>query len=432
MAASNDTIQESANPQTCCTNCQTVFEIPQELLASQDTRVRCGECLCIFDAMDGLSLPENAILPSSTSEPVEPKGSEDQAFTDLDVTYSDFDLFSEDADLPEVAYLDETGEPVELDFDSVEIDGDRTFSDTMFKHDVTINADIPIDATREPDAVKAPQNDQEASEKKEAAEAAESGNLTVEGLPADAKPSVIGMPQAKVRFDNDFTQGEKAQHEPLVFEYHDPVVKTADLGKAPAFDADDLENALAVDLPPPDLPPTTNDLSSNQIKSMVDSSAGSGRRWFIGSLMVLCLVALALGLYGYQERARLANDPRTRPVMAAACWALRCELPDRFSPDKLRVLGRHVYSHPDIADALVVNVVFRNEADYDQRYPVLIIKLSDISGKLVASRDFQPAEYLTREMLIESRLFAATTSLDISLEIRDPGANASSFEMDFR
>ena len=43
-----------SNPQTCCSNCQTIFEVPEELLASSDTRVRCGECLSIFDALINL------------------------------------------------------------------------------------------------------------------------------------------------------------------------------------------------------------------------------------------------------------------------------------------------------------------------------------------------------------------------------------------
>ncbi len=431
MVATNDTIQEPANPQTCCTNCQTVFEIPQQLLASQDTRVRCGECLCIFDAMDGLSLPDTAILPptsAATADTVEP-GASEPSFSDLDVTYSDFDLFSEDADLPEVAYLDETGESIELDFDAVEIDGDRTFSDTMFKHDVTINADIPIDATREPESVKAA-----AESSPDEVKPAENGEqeLSIEGVSADTGPSVIGNPQAKVRFDNAFSQGPQIPNEPLIFEYHDPEEKPGDASTTPAFGIDDMERTLAGDIVAEERPPVTDVLAGttpNPVQKQTTSSVG---RWLIGSVMVVCLLTLMLGLYGYQERDRLANDPRTRPVMQAACWVLRCQLPDRFAPDQLRVLGRHVYSHPEIADALVVNVVFRNEADFDQRYPILIIKLSDITGKLVASRDFQPAEYLSREMLTSSQLLTANTSLDISLEIRDPGANASSFEMDFR
>lgn len=44
----------STDPQTVCTNCQTVFDVPLELLSTSDTRVRCGECLSIFDALASL------------------------------------------------------------------------------------------------------------------------------------------------------------------------------------------------------------------------------------------------------------------------------------------------------------------------------------------------------------------------------------------
>ncbi len=62
--------------------------------------------------------------------------------TALDVTYSDFDLFSEEADLPEIAYFDQTRDTASFDFDTVSLEDDETFSDTLFAHDVTIDANV--------------------------------------------------------------------------------------------------------------------------------------------------------------------------------------------------------------------------------------------------------------------------------------------------
>ena len=196
-----------SNPQTCCSNCQTIFEVPEELLASSDTRVRCGECLSIFDALINLLEHDTAQeqprqldddvsrlkhAPANTTEVVKegaelidsqaldemstthgehevgkeaeanPSNGSSESLADtrsgpsdveaasiaglandttsLDVTYSDFDLFSEDAELPEVAYFDQTRDTPDFDFDSIELDEDETFNDTLFAHDVTVDA----------------------------------------------------------------------------------------------------------------------------------------------------------------------------------------------------------------------------------------------------------------------------------------------------
>jgi len=362
--------------------------------------VRCGECLCIFDAMDGLSLPGSEALAAQSDLDEEVTSLVNSAFSDLDVTYADFDLFSEDADLPEIAYLDDTGESSGFDFASVGTDNDQTFSDTMFKHDVTINADIPIDATGDP----------------------QSGGTEAPG--DESVPDAVLTSLAHVRFDAEL----QSKTEPLLFEYHDPDEFGASTGNTA-----DSEPDTGVNLPAEPFSFDSVDAASSAVElQSPEPAARRAGRWVTGSVLLLLLALLLAGLYAYQERALLANNPRSRPLMSAACWVLRCELPALFDASKLRVLSRHVYTHPEVADALVVNVVFRNEAEFDQRFPVLVIKLSDIRGKLVASRDFQPAEYLTPEMYNQSARMAAKTSLDISLEIRDPGTDASSFEMEFR
>ncbi len=170
MAYPHSDTDAEQNLQTRCSNCLTVFEVSRELLASSDTRVRCGECLSIFDAREELRSEDSPEQPSTQHEQgqsstimseevsaetaVETPSSDTlQADTEsaalaglandtaaLDVTYSDFDLFSEDADLPEIAYFDQTRDTANFDFDTVALEEDETFSDTLFAHDVTIDA----------------------------------------------------------------------------------------------------------------------------------------------------------------------------------------------------------------------------------------------------------------------------------------------------
>ncbi len=186
-------------PKARCTHCQTIFEISPEFLTSSDTRARCGECMSIFDVLSNLryddvqddennlpkapkksgtnpgdvtdrGLPDDGDLLESSDDFFSHKKAavgrqtvieDDDDFLDdedddivsanetqvLDATYSDFDLFSADAHLPEVAYFDQTQSPELLRYN--EPDGDETFSDTLFSNDMTI--DVPVSVKEDSD-----------------------------------------------------------------------------------------------------------------------------------------------------------------------------------------------------------------------------------------------------------------------------------------
>ena len=157
----------------------------------------------------------------------------------------------------------------------------------------------------------------------------------------------------------------------------------------------------------------------------------SGGRWMRG-IMIAGLILVLLGLYMYRERATLVNNSVARPIMASWCWVAGCELAPRFDPAQLAVLQRQIYSHPDKEKTLVINIVMRNDAEFNQRYPVLVVNLTDIGGSLVASERFTSSVYLAGLRLQDSKAFPAKTSLQIAIEMDDPGSNARSFKLEFR
>jgi len=203
MVASSNKSDANSWLQTRCAKCQTVFEVPTQLLESSDKRVRCGECLSIFNALEGVERQQEFTRhgdSESDADSADSGAKQDldtrqvegfEEFSNLDVTYSDFDLFSNEAQLPEVSYREEPKERVEFNFDSVEIDHDQTFSDTLFVNDVTINADLPIER-------------HESEIEKNEAKADVAHTLTS---------------QANVEFAD---KPSNSSTEPLVFQYHDP------------------------------------------------------------------------------------------------------------------------------------------------------------------------------------------------------------------
>ena len=104
-------------------------------------------------------------------------------------------------------------------------------------------------------------------------------------------------------------------------------------------------------------------------------------------------------------------------------------------PEKIELITRNIYSHPNEKGALLVNVTMKNNADFAQPYPVMQIDFSDIRGGIVAARRFFPAEYLSIEYQQNNaehqRLLQPNTSASLTLEIQDPGKQAMTYEFNF-
>jgi len=117
-------------------------------------------------------------------------------------------------------------------------------------------------------------------------------------------------------------------------------------------------------------------------------------------------------------------------LLVGVCSVFGCSVPARVEIGKLKLLSRSVTTHPDIEGALIIKLAFRNEAPFEQRYPVLVIRLSDTVGRVVARRNFPPSDYSRNWK--ETNVLGIGERVDVALDIRDPGRNAMSFELDFQ
>jgi len=351
-------------------------------------------------------MPEALVSLSAGASNIENDPPPKAGYSDLDVTYSDFDLFSEDADTPYLDYFEDTSSLEDLDFDAVDQENDETFSDTLFRNDVTIASPLPLDNT---DRLKA------ADDADTALDESAPGGQPIADVNVDVQP--VGAIEFGYDAEKKITpRGRETEGEPPP----KPVDTQSRLGPSP----------VAADVDTSSLSPSAGS-DADPFPTLTTESTRA-RGWKTPVLMGLLLALLLSGLYMYRERDSLSNNPLTRPLMVAACSVIGCEVAAISDIDQLKVLRRYVFSHPKTENALVVNVVFRNEADFEQRYPVLVINMSDITGKVVASRNFQPDEYLPVESRGEKQVLAAQTSIEVSLEIKDPGKNANSFTIDFR
>ena len=157
---------------------------------------------------------------------------------------------------------------------------------------------------------------------------------------------------------------------------------------------------------------------------------GISRRTWGAAAAVLLLLALLVVQYGYAHRYRLADQPRLRPALELACLGLGCDLPLRHDAGKVEILAREVRDHPEVPDALLINVSFANRADFAQTYPVFEVSFSDFSGTPVAARRFSPEEYLADAHQAHTRLEPGQHA-SLKLEVLDPGDRAVSFQFEF-
>lgn len=144
------------------------------------------------------------------------------------------------------------------------------------------------------------------------------------------------------------------------------------------------------------------------------------------------ILALAL-LLGLQlllaQRAQLAQRAVWRPWLTQLCGLLHCSLPAWREPSAFIVVERDIRSLGAQPGVLQVTARIRNQAHWAQPWPRLQLTLSDVDGNPLATRVFQPAEYLGGAPT-QTEL-ASGADAAIRMLVLEPGPEAVAFSFDF-
>ena len=148
--------------------------------------------------------------------------------------------------------------------------------------------------------------------------------------------------------------------------------------------------------------------------------------WALGGL-VLALALLAQ--VAHQYRQQLVRHPQVGPVLRAAYDRLGLPLSPNWDVGafELRQWGNDEL--PGGSGQLTVRASLTNRATFAQPHPLLRLEFDDRYGEALASRDFQPTEYL-RNSADATRLLAPGASADVELVIVDPGKDAVGYQLD--
>lgn len=158
---------------------------------------------------------------------------------------------------------------------------------------------------------------------------------------------------------------------------------------------------------------------------------GRPSRWSLAgwsALNTLLLLALCAQLLFIQREA-FAQNPSMRPLIMDMCAYVGCRVAPQRAVEQIELVRRNVYAHPNVENALIIDARFVNNAPFSQPYPTLTVSLGDLRGDPMIRRNFQPREY--RPELDPNARMTPGSPVRITLEVRDPGREARTFELDF-
>ncbi|QQD22932.1 DUF3426 domain-containing protein [Oceanospirillaceae bacterium ASx5O] len=148
--------------------------------------------------------------------------------------------------------------------------------------------------------------------------------------------------------------------------------------------------------------------------------------WLSGIVLMLIIAAAQTLYFRFDDWAR---TPQWRPLYSQLCAQLNCTLPKVQNVREMNTQHLVVRAHPKLQKALMVDTLLLNRADYEQPFPDLLLVFSDLNDRVVASRRFTPAQYLSGELAGQQDM-PVRTPVHIALELVDPGPEAVSYAID--
>ena len=174
--------------------------------------------------------------------------------------------------------------------------------------------------------------------------------------------------------------------------------------------------------------------SLQAVATPVQLHSDSPTRW--GRTLTLLLSAGLLGMslagqHLWRNQEFYSQQARWRPLLEWVCADRGCDLPLYDDLPAIEPSNLSVRSHPNRADAIMVQVQIRNTAPFEQAFPVMIVGFNTADNELIALREFSPADYLLGE-LPESATMPVMAPVPINLSLMDPGEDAVNYTLAFR
>lgn len=394
---------------TQCPKCDTTFKVTPAQLNIAKGAVRCGACLHVFRASDHFqnTQDESSIKDDRTQDMFSESLFETPADQSaLIVENDEFDI-----NTPEEAATENPSRENEVLAENNPLSDEGLIHDDMQNDEDLIHDDMDSDLIHDDIEQSAPAN-----------------------ASLDFNPDFLSI-NADQESDPFFNDSEKLAEPEQINNSNDESWAQALLDDS---DEEDIQPTPAKQQPVKTNKPTPTSIKPQAFSYIevdpldlsLPKQRSRAKLWLsISACLVLtATLILQLAYFNFEQWARQSN---MRPWYQMACEQIGCTLPSSYDLNKIRTTtSPQVSSHAKFENALSVDVLFMNHANYQQAFPRLELTFSDHNDKVIAQRLFTPDEYLAGEAAGLS-LMPIQTPIHIALEIRDPGTNASNYSVRF-
>lgn len=421
---------------TQCPHCRTSFRISRAQLGAAHGAVRCGACMRVFNAAQQMLVDQNrGSKTASTAQPASkptttptPAVSPTPAVPPPAASVTP----SENMATPpatEKKSVDTLWIHDDLDLDSLDLDEELA---KLEEQEMQLSREfLAMESAPKP----AEHLLSRADESAEPHDESWAISLIKEEAPRNAEP-----PRQPVTPKEAAPAFTEPPVEPVAETRAEPVIDEPNAANEPDEEPEEIDDsAYRVSAETPQKPKRNEpalrddsllDLSDDPLQLDWQQPKKPWGRWLgWGLLNLLGAGALAFQYIAYHFE-ELARQDQYRPWFEAICPEIGCSLPSKVDIAQIRSTNLVVRSHPQYMDALLVDAILYNRAAFAQPFPVLELRFADINGQLIVGSRFRPSEYLSGELAGQAEM-PPQTPIHISLEIKDPGARAVNYSLNF-
>lgn len=146
---------------------------------------------------------------------------------------------------------------------------------------------------------------------------------------------------------------------------------------------------------------------------------------------IIVLLIISTSQLAYFRAYEMINlVPSTRPLIETFCNKIACRYSGPRNTKHIELLRRDVLQHPKEKKALLISVSMINNAHFKQPYPNIQIRLSDVSGNVVAERIFKSETYMGN-ISNPFLLMKSKVPVHMNFEVVDPEVYPINFEFRF-
>ncbi len=401
-----------------CPDCQTRFRVTAEALRTARGTVRCGRCGSAFDALERLSdsipsaVAEAAPVPLEVASTLE-TASEAPSVEEIHFSAEDLERVFVDArdwqaqfGVPQL--VASPAEPaVNSDEAPVVVDEDTRFEDITLEGERIASDTLPESG--------APEIDLDDVDRFE--------------IPSELTESAI--PPEDDRELDELVQQLTGEYETLRPKDAAPVPKPDPDAEPSPSPLPEMQPAAIAEIPLASQRWRAPPQAAEAVTEPEDEFEEAVPRWrafaWTAGSVVLALFLAAQLIHHYRQD--LVRHPQLGGPLRATYESLGIPLMPNWdlAAIELRQWGNESEASED--GRLVVRASLTNRAAFAQPHPILRLELDDRFGATVATRDFEPADYL-KDPAQATRLIAPGSTAEAELLLADPGTEAVGYRLD--